>query len=175
MTSIRNLLAGSLLAAGGLLTAATGISIATAADDTATTAPPPPGPHGWHHHGPGHLLSKLNLTDDQKAQVKTIMTNAGPQLKSIHQQMHANLLKLHQIQPTDSNYSSVVTEVSQANGTLHSQMIAQMSEVRASVFKVLTPAQQAQLKTLEAAQLQSHGNGRGNWGSRGDGAPPSAQ
>ena len=63
MISIRNLLAGSLLAAGALVTAATSISLATAADDTATTTtPPPPGPHGWHHHGAGHLLSKLNLS-----------------------------------------------------------------------------------------------------------------
>ena len=172
MISIRNLLAGSLLAAGALVTAATSISLATAADDTATTTtPPPPGPHGWHHHGAGHLLSKLNLTDDQKEQIKTIMTNAGPQMKSIHQQMRANSLKLRQAQPTDSNYSSVVTEVSQANGTLHSQMIAQKEEVRASVFKVLTPAQQAQLKTLEA-QMQARGHGA--WGPRGAGAPPSA-
>jgi periplasmic protein CpxP/Spy len=172
MKSIRNLLAGSLLAAGALLAAATSISIATAADDTTTATPPPGGPHGWHHHGEGHLLSKLNLTDEQKAQVKTIMTNAAPQMKSIHQQMHANSLKLRQMQPTDSNYSSVVAEVSQANGTLHSQMIAQHAEVRASVFKILTPEQQTQLKALEA-QMESRGHG--GFGPRGAGAPPAAQ
>jgi protein CpxP len=169
MKSIRNLLAGSLLAAGALVTAAASISIATAADETTTNTPPSAGPHGWHHHGPGHLLSKLNLSDDQKAQVKAIMTNAGPQMKSIHEQMHTNSLKLRQMQPTDSNYASVVAEVSQANGTLHSQMISQQAEVRASVFKILTPAQQTQLKALEA-QMESRGHG--GFGPRGAGAPP---
>jgi len=173
MKSIRNLLAGSVLAAGALVTAAAGISIATAADDATTTTPPPgpgQGPHGWHHHhGPGHLLSKLNLSEQQKTQIKGIMTSAGPQMKSIHQQMHANSLKLSQTRPDDSNYSSVVAEVSQANSTLHSQMTTQMAEVRASVFKILTPAQQTELMTLQA-QMQNRPHGA--WGQRGPGAPP---
>jgi periplasmic protein CpxP/Spy len=168
MTSIRNLLVGTILTAGALAAAAAGISIASAADDTAATAPPA-GAQGWHHHGEGHLLAKLNLSADQKAQVKAIMTNAGPQMKSIHQEMHANSLKLRQMPPTDANYANVVAEVSQANGTLHSQMISQMAQVRASVFKILTPAQQTQLTALEA-QMQSRGHG--GWGPRGAGAPP---
>jgi periplasmic protein CpxP/Spy len=165
MNSIRKLLAGSLLAAGALATGAAGISIATAADDAAVSPPPPGGPHGgphgWHHHGHGHLLSQLNLSDSQKAQVKTIMTNAFPQMKSIHQQMQANSLKLQQTQPNDGNYASVVSEVSSANATLHSQMTTQKAEVRASVFKILTPAQQQQLQTLEAQQQAK----RAAWGA----------
>jgi periplasmic protein CpxP/Spy len=153
MNSIRKLLAGSLLAAGALATAAASISIATAADTVATT-PPAEGMGGWHHHhrhGHGHwMLSKLNLTDAQKAQVKSIMTAAGPQMKSIHQQMHANSLKLSQMEPNDGAYAATVAEVSQANAALHAQMITQREQVRASVFKILTPAQQQQLATLKA-------------------------
>jgi protein CpxP len=158
MKSNRNLLAGSLLAAGALLAAVTGISIATAADE-ATTATPAPGPQAWHHHhGAEHLLAKLNLSAEQQASVKTIMANAGPQMKSIHQEMRANSLKLRQTQPTDPNYANVVAQVTQANGSLHSQMITQKEAVRAQVFKVLTPAQQTQLVALQAqmqAQMQA--------------------
>jgi periplasmic protein CpxP/Spy len=153
MNSIRKLLAGSLLAAGALATAAASISIATAAD-TAATTPPAGGMGGWHHHhrhGSGHwMMSKLNLTDAQKAQVKGVMTAAGPQMKSIHQQMHANSMKLSQMAPNDGAYAATVTEVSQANATLHAQMIVQREQVRASVFKILTPAQQQQLATMKA-------------------------
>jgi Spy/CpxP family protein refolding chaperone len=153
MKSNRKLLAGSLLAAGALLAAVTSISIATAADEA---APPAPGGHAWHHHhGFGHLLAKLNLTAEQQASVKTIMTNAGPQMKSIHQEMRANSLKLRQTQPNDPNYANVVAQVTQANGSLHSQMITQREAVRAQVFKVLTPAQQTQLVALQA-QMQAH-------------------
>jgi protein CpxP len=157
MKSIRTLLAGSLMAAAALATAATSISIATAADDAATTAAPAvPGPHDWHHHG--HLLSKLNLSPEQQASIKTIMSNAGPQMKTLHQEMRANSLKLQNTQPNDPNYANVVAEVTQANGSLHSQMISQQAEVRAQVFKVLTPEQQTQLAALEA-QMHGHGHG----------------
>jgi protein CpxP len=165
MNSIRKLLAGSLLAAGALAAGAAGISIATAADDAAVNTPPPGGPHGgphgWHHHGQGHLLSQLNLSDSQKAQVKTLLTTAFPQMKSIHQQMHVNSLKLQETQPNDANYANVVAEVSAANASLHSQMTTQKAEVRASVFKILTPAQQQQLQTLEAQQQAK----RAAWGA----------
>jgi len=172
MKSNRNLLVGTLLAAGALATTAAGISIATAADEATTAAPTAPGPHGWHHHhhGAGHLLSKLNLSPEQQASIKSIMANAGPQMKSIHQEMRANSLKLSQTQPTAANYQSVVAQVTQANGSLHSQMITQKEAVRAQIFKVLTPAQQTQLAALQAqmqAQMQARMQSR-----RG---PPSAQ
>ena len=163
MKSNRNLLAGTLLAAGVLVTAAASISIATAADETTTAPPAAPGPHGWHHHHGGHLLSKLNLSADQQASIKTIMANAGPQLKSIHQEMRANSLKLSQTQPTAANYQSVVSQVTQANGSLHSQMITQREAVRAQIFKVLTPAQQTQLATLQAQRQAQMQAGRGAW------------
>jgi periplasmic protein CpxP/Spy len=180
MKSNRNLLAGTVLAAGALVAAAAGISIATAADEPTTAAPAAPGapgPHGWHHHhGAFHLLSKLNLSAEQQASIKTIMTSAAPQMKSIHQEMRANSLKLSQTQPTDANYQSVVAQVTQANGSLHSQMITQREAVRAQIFKVLTPAQQTQLAALKA-QMQAQMQARMQAGraARGAGAPPAAQ
>jgi periplasmic protein CpxP/Spy len=171
MIPIRNLMTATLLTAGAVLTAATGMSIASAADDTAATQPPPPpGPHGWHHHGgPMHLLSKLGLSAEQKQQVKDIMTAARPQMQALHEQMHANMLKLQQTQPTDPNYSSIASQVSQTHGSLSAQMLTQHAEIRAQVFKVLTPAQQGQLAALEA-QMQSHKHGA--WGGSPGGPPP---
>jgi Spy/CpxP family protein refolding chaperone len=145
MKSNRKYLAGSL-AAGMVLTASAGIAIA--AD---TTVPAAYG--GWHHHGHhggGMMLSKLNLTPEQQAQVKTIMENARPQMKSIGQEMRANGEKLRSTQPTDANYPAVVAQVTQANGSLHSQMITQREAVRAQIYKILTPAQQTQLVALQA-------------------------
>src|ERR1700730_12865777 len=84
MNSIRKLLAG-VLAAGALLTAGAGLKLASAADES--KPPPPAGGHGWHHHGLMQMYSKLGLSDAQKAQIKTIMQSAHPQLESIHQQM----------------------------------------------------------------------------------------
>jgi protein CpxP len=162
MKSIRNLLTATLLTAGAALTAATSMSIASAADEAATTpTPPPPGAHGWHHHrGPWHLLGKLDLSAAQKEQIKGIMTAARPQMQSLHEQMKANMLKLQQTKPTDPNYTSIASQVSQTHGSLSAQAMTQRAEVRAQVFKVLTPEQQTQLATLEAQmQARKHGPG----------------
>src|SRR5580698_3307680 len=158
MKSIRHLMTATLLTAGAMLTAAGSLSVANAADEAATT-PPPPGAHGWHHHrGPWHLLGQLGLNETQKAQIKEIMTAARPQMQSLHEQMHANMLKLQQTKPTDANYSSISSQVSQAHGSLTAQAMTQKAEMRAQVYKVLTPAQQTQLATLEA-QMHSHRHG----------------
>jgi Spy/CpxP family protein refolding chaperone len=155
MKSIRKLLWPTLLAAGAVLAAAAGLNVASAADEAATP-PPAPGAHGWQHHrGPWHLLGKLNLSADQKQQVKDIMTAARPQMQALHEQMHANMLKLEQTKPTDPNYSSIASQVSQTHGTLAAQALSQHAEIRAQIFKVLTPEQQGQLATLEA-QMGSH-------------------
>jgi len=151
MKSIRNLVTATLLTTGAVMTAAAGLSVASA--QTTTTTPPaaPSGHHGWHHHrGPWHLLSKLDLSDAQKTQIKSIMTAAKPEMQSLHQQMRANMQKLEQTQPSDANYSTIASQVSQTHGSLSAQMMTQRANVRAQIFKVLTPAQQTQLATLRA-------------------------
>jgi len=96
------------------------------------------------------MLSRLNLSDAQKQQVRDIVAAARPQLESLREQMHANRLQLKQTQPNDPNYASVALQASQTQGSLSAQMTAQQAELRAQVFKVLTPEQQTQLAALEA-------------------------
>jgi protein CpxP len=162
MKSIRNLVTATLLTTGAVMTAAAGLSIASAQTTTTTTPPTAPsGHHGWHHHrGPWHLLSKLGLSDAQKTQIKSIMTAAKPEMQSLHQQMRTNMQKLEQTPPSDANYSTIASQVSQTHGSLSAQMMTQRANVRAQIFKVLTPAQQTQLATLQAqmaARWQSRG------------------
>jgi periplasmic protein CpxP/Spy len=169
MKSIRKLVAGSLLASGALLAAGAGLSLAAAADDPSTATQPA-------DHGPGHpgfhrdqLFSKLNLTAEQQASIKAIMTAAKPQMKTLHQQMHANHLKLTQTKPDDPNYGNVVAEVAQANATLASQRTTQGAEIKAQIYAVLTPAQKTQLATLQAqreARWEANPH-HGHWGHRG--------
>ena len=150
MKSIRNVLAGTLLAGGAVLTAATGFSMASAADETAPAAG-----GGWHGHGHrglrgGRLFHKLNLTDEQKASMKSIFTAAKPQMKNLHEQMRENHLKLLQTKPDDPSYDTVVATVAQSNAALASQRTTQGAQLMAQMYAVLTPAQKTQLATLEA-------------------------
>lgn len=124
MKSIRKMLAGTLLSGAAALGAATGFSVANAADtavaDTAAATPPPPaGPRG-----PERIYSKLGLTAEQRAQIETLFAAAKPQMQSLHEQMRAAHLKL-----------------------------------RAQVSALLTPAQKAQLATLEAERAANPHHG----------------
>ena len=155
MKSIRKVVAGTVLAGGALVAAAAGLSIASAADTTppSTTAPaggPHWGWHGHHHFGPGRLLHKLNLTDEQKASIKSIMTAAKPQMQSLGAQARANHLKLEQTAPDSPNYATVVAEVAQSNATLASQRTTQGTQLWSQIYAVLTPAQKTQLASLQA-------------------------
>jgi periplasmic protein CpxP/Spy len=156
MNSIRNLLAGTALAAGALLSAGAVFSLASAADTPTTPAPAEGGPHGWHHHHHHGFLRQLNLTDAQKASIKTIMQTNGPQLKSLHEQLYSNSLKLRQTQPTDPNYSNLVSQAAAANAPVHSQIDTLKATIRQEIFGKLTQAQQTQLQTLEAQAEARH-------------------
>jgi len=162
MKSMRMVFAGILMAGGAaFLTATSALSTAAAADDPAVTAAPTgaPGPGG---DGPGHLYGKLGLSAEQQASIKSIMTAAKPQMKSMHDQMRANHLKLMQTKPDDPNYGNVVAEVAQSNAALASQRTTRAAERRTEMYAVLTPAQKTQLTALEAqwAQRPHHGAGR---------------
>ena len=174
MKPMRKVFAGILVAGGALVAATVGASTAAAADDAATAAPAPApgaGPHGWGHggHGPGHLFSKLGLSADQQASIKAIMTAAKPQMKSMHDQMRANHLKLMQTKPDDPNYGNLVAEVAQSNAALASQRTTRAAELRTQMYAVLTPAQKTQLTALEAQWAANPHHGPRH------GPPPAAQ
>lgn len=157
MKSIRNLLAGTALAAGALLTVGSVFSIATAQTTPAPATPPAGeyGGHGWHHHRHGGwLYSQLGLTDAQKASIKTIMQTNGPQMKALHEQLQSNSAKLRQTQPNDPNYSNVVSQTASANASVHQQMDTLKATIRQEIFAKLTPAQQTQLQALEAQMAE---------------------
>ena len=163
MKPMRKIFAELLMSGGVVLTAMSALSTAACADDAAaaTTAAGAPaagtpgvGPHGWGHgpggDGPGHFYSQLGLSAEQQASIKSIVTAAKPQMRSMHDQMRANHLKLTQTKPDDPNYGNVVAEVAQSNAALASQRTAQMAELRTQMYAVLTPAQKTQLTALEA-------------------------
>jgi Spy/CpxP family protein refolding chaperone len=169
MKSIRKVLAGTLIASGALLGGATGFSTAGAAE-SATTAPsntPDSAAHGW---GPWRIYSKLNLSDEQKTSIKSILAAAKPQMTSLREQMKANHQKLMQTSPDDAAYASVVAEVAATNANLASERTTQGAELKAQIYAVLSAPQKTQLAALEAQWAANPHHG--HWGHRGPGAPP---
>jgi len=150
-----------------LLIAAAAVLLGTMLAQSQTAdAPPPPPMHGHHDFamggGPmmGFFADKLDLTDAQKAQMKTIMQKEGPAMKPLFQQSHQIDLQLRQY--AEGTYDEAKV---QALATQKSQVDAQLAvahtRVHNELFQVLTPEQQTKMKEMEAsraARIQAHGH-----------------
>jgi Spy/CpxP family protein refolding chaperone len=132
-------------------------SAAYAAD--ATTAPAtntdfPAGHHWRGHHGGalggfGHLLHKLNLTAEQKAQIKSTLVGEKSQFQALHASVKSNMEALASTPPTDSGYPALV-QTAQNNAATRIQLA---SDTWTAIYQhVLTPAQQTQIPAIVAAE-----------------------
>jgi len=133
---------GSALAIGSFAVAAQG-------------NPGPGGPGGWGHHGGHHGmmdLHKLDLSDAQKASIKQIMKSSFEQNKGQRQALRQQRDAFEAMKPTDPGYQAAAASLAQAEGAATTARIQQQANVRAQIYNVLTPAQQAQLATMKAQQ-----------------------
>ena len=161
MNAIRTRIAAALMALGAASMLPAGAAFAT---------PPPadagPGMHGDHHRGPERMFEQLGLSADQKAKVDAIMAAKGPVLKNLHEQMQTNMEKLHSTKPDDPNYSALVSQVAQSNGSLTTQAISAQGDMHAQLYAVLTPAQRTQLQDMQAKMHDRMKAGGKHWGHR---------
>jgi Spy/CpxP family protein refolding chaperone len=119
-----------------------------------TPAPPPPGQHGGAHQLE-RLATLLDLTDDQKAQVKTILDAERAKMKAQFDQ-------------------------AQASGTrpTFEQMRAAHEQLKAATVQQLTPVlTPAQLKKFQVLMAEEPGgpHGVGPHGPPPGDAPPNSQ
>src|ERR1700733_282093 len=131
--------------------AAAGLAVVAvnAATSTDTTRPPAPSGH-WHHGAAGHfmhVLKQLNLSAEQKTQVKSIFASAKPQFQALRESMRSNHEALAAATPSDSNYPALLaTEKANAG-----KLIDQMSAVKTQIYAILTPEQIKQIPQIIAA------------------------
>lgn len=133
-----------------------------AKSQTAADAPPPPPMHGHFEgmHDPmmGFYSRALNLTDDQKAQMKAVMEKEHPAMKPLMQQEREIDMQLRQYVEGPFDAAKV-----QALATQKSQVQVQLTiaetRIHSELYQLLTPDQQAKLKEMEAnreARMQRH-------------------
>jgi len=140
-----------------------GSSIANSQTTADTTPAAPSHEHSYAmHRMHGHEMEffgkALNLTDDQKTQMKAIMQKERPTMKPLMQQQHQIDQQLRQyvegtyddakVRALAAQKSQVETELTVAHTRIHNQM-----------YQLLTPDQQSKLKEMEAnheARMQKH-------------------
>ena len=153
------------------LTAALAASAAIAETPAPDTAAPAQGvapqSHGghWHGHGHGefrHVLHKLNLTPEQKTQIKAIFATAKPDFQTKFAAARANHEALESMSPNDPGYpAALATE--KANAAARVQAA---SDMRAQIYAILTPAQQAQIPSIIAADRATRQERMAAWRSQ---------
>lgn len=137
------LVPAAILAAGMLSTAV-----------YAQTEAPGAGGEGWHHHHRGgalmHELKALNLSDSQKASVKTLFQNARQQLKPQFEAVRTQREALNATTPGTAAYNNAASALATAASAAASARVQQEAELRTQIYALLTDAQKQQLATLQA-------------------------
>lgn len=159
---------GLLVVAIASLSGAAGIAYAQSTTSPSTTASTTtqPATHGkWHHHRGGFLLGmtlratkQLNLTSDQQASIKQILTTARAQAKAARAAGPAiDMTAL--ANPGDPNYATALQTAKTAAAT----RLQNESEIQAQVYNVLTAEQKAQLPTVLASLKAQAAQRRATW------------
>lgn len=134
-----------------------------AKSQTSTDAPPPPPMHHHEfgmegHHGMGFFAKYLNLTDDQKTQMKAVMQKEHPAMKPLFQQSHQIDQQLRQYVEGTYDEAKVRTLATQ-KAQVEVELTVAQTRVHNELFQLLTPDQQTKMKQFEAnrdAHMQKH-------------------
>jgi len=149
-----------------MLSAALAILMGTVIANAQSNEDAPPAPPMHHHgmgmgmegHRMGFFAKQLNLTDDQKTQMKTIMQKEHPTMKPLFQQQQQIDQQLRQFVegPFDqANVQALATQKAQ----VQAQLTVAETRIHNQLYQLLTPDQQSQLKQMQAkheARMQKH-------------------
>jgi periplasmic protein CpxP/Spy len=150
------------------LAAALGAAVATAATQPATPSDSPSnvpmrhdGHHGWGGPDAGfhRVLDKLDLTADQKTQIRAIFEKAKPQMQAVHESGRANRDQLEVTPPTDAAYAGLLA-FAKSNAA---EQIQLMSDLWTQVYAKLTPDQRARIPGIVAAERTERDARRASW------------
>jgi Spy/CpxP family protein refolding chaperone len=156
-----------------LLVAALAVTLgaALAKSQTADTQATPPPPMHNHAFGPaGHMIAfyskMLNITDDQKSQMRSVLQKEHATMKPLMQQERQLDQQLKQYVEGTYDQAKVQALVSQQAQTLV-QLKVEETRIHNELYQLLTPDQQAKLKEFEA-------NRKARWQQHTEQAPPAA-
>jgi len=142
------------------------LGTALAKSQTADAAAPTPASVPAMHHYRGHGMGErwgffgkaLNLTDDQKTQMKAIMQKEHPMMRPLFQQSHQIDLQLRQY--AEGTYDEAkVRALAAQKSQVDVELAVQRTRIHNEMFQVLTADQQAKMKELEArheARMAEH-------------------
>ena len=118
-------------------------------------------------HG-GALFSRLNLTDDQKANLKLIRESFGSTNKPLMDQLRAKRQELRQASEGGTFNEALATQKLTEMAGLQAKLMGARFQLHQQMLSVLTPEQKTQLDQLKAQFKERRGGRRGFGGQRED-------
>jgi protein CpxP len=118
-----------------------------------------PGGPGGPHDGLGPLARDLNLTDEQKAQIKKITDSFAESTKALHDQLHT----LRESQPDPLSGAAfdeaAVRAAAEARARVEVELEVTHARIMSQIFSLLTPEQKARLAAKRQEFEQRHKDG----------------
>lgn len=135
------------------LIAALAVLMGSAIAKSQTAEAPPPPPMHYHEFGMSHMMGfmaqRLNLTDDQKTQMKAVLQKEHPNIKPLMLQQHQIDLQLRQY--VEGSFDPAKVQVLAAQkAQIQAQLTVQETRIHNELYQLLTADQQSQLKQMEA-------------------------
>ena len=118
-------------------------------------------------HG-GGLFSRLNLTDDQKAKMKTIRETFATNNKPLMEQLRAKRQELRQASEGGTFNEALATQKLTETAGLRAKLMGERFKLHQEMLTVLTAEQKAQLEQMKAQFKTHRGERRGQGGPRTD-------
>lgn len=139
-------------------------STATTQDKQETTRGERRGGKGWGDHGGlgkgGHrgerggmrglMFRGINLTEDQKAKMKTISESFRERTKALHQELRTKRQELRQAGESGTFNETLATQKLTETAGLQAKLMGERFKMRQEMLAVLTPEQKTQIEQKRA-------------------------
>ncbi len=105
----------------------------------------------------GRVLRNLDLTDQQRTEIRKIMETERSVMQPVHEQMRANREALQAATKDGQFNEAEITKLAEKQGELMAQMIVSRERVQSQIWQMLTPEQRDKL----AKWRENHQGGQG--------------
>jgi Spy/CpxP family protein refolding chaperone len=100
------------------------------------------------------IMGRLNLTDAQRDQVKSVVQAHSSDMKAVGDRAFAARKTLEAVISADTVDESAIRARSADVATIEADMAVMRAQIRAEIWQILTPDQQQQAKTMQAEMEQ---------------------
>jgi len=106
--------------------------------------------HGHHgmFGGMGFHARALNLTDDQRTQMKSIMTKEKPTLTPLFNQMATTRHQLRQLEMSGTFDEAKVRQLATQQAQTMTELTVQKARIHSELYQILTPEQKTKMTQM---------------------------